>query len=261
MTCQTCGVPADACPLMAEDLYPCCESENSAPSCPSKPSHDHDDKDSCCCKGSMVEALQLLCSESVSSLVDFDKFFFLTDALAVGSTLAVPGTDSDNIDPPAATLRRFSPCNCALLDVAGTAYPATIGATGVLLRNVDQLSLCALKAVGFQLADAECPEECGDTNFDRAVRAIRRAIRAEGGNTGACGRCGAHCDCDDCCCVDGIVNELSTRNLSRQVTITAGPLVLQGATVLGSIGSVLVLARESTNRIFLVCANAIEAIG
>ena len=257
MTCQSCSVLADVCPVLAEDLYPCCETESTAPSRPTKPSHDDDN---CCCKGSMVEALQLLCSESVSSLVDFDRFFFLTDALAMGSVLTVPGSDIDNINTPTATLQRFSPCNCALLDVAGTAYPAVIGSTSVVLDDVDQLSLCALKAVIFQLAESECPEECGDSNYDRAVRAIRRAIRAEGGSTGACGVCQAHCDCDDCSCTQGVLQELSARNLSRTATIAAGPLVLQNVTVLGSIGSVLVMTNETTNRFYLVCADAVDAI-
>lgn len=258
MTCKTCGLLADARSLLAEELYPL-DSADNTPSC-SVPS-PQPTSDRCCCKGSMVEALRLLCGENVGSVVDFDTFFFLTDALAVGSSLSFPGDDIDNISSPTATLQRFSPGNCTLLDVSGTAYPATIGSDDEVLDNVDQLSLCALKAVAFQIAEANCTRECGDSNYDRAIRAIRRAIRAEGGNTGACGTCGAHCDCDDCCCVDGILNELSARNLSRQVTITAGPLVLQNVTVLGSTGSVLVLASEALSRVYLVCANAIEAIG
>ena len=215
----------------------------------------------CCCKASMVEALRLLCNTELAEVVDFDAFFFLTDFLAVGGNLSVPATGPDNIAGLAASFQRFSPCNCDLLDVNGTAYFAVPGTTSVAMEAVDQLTLCSLKAVAFQILEADCPRDCGDSNYDRAVRAIRRAIRAEGGSTGACGTCGAHCNCDDCCCAAGIVRELSTRNLSRMATLTAGPLVLQNVTVLGSLGSALVLADEALSRFYLVCANAVEAIG
>jgi len=279
---------ADCCPLTAEEVFPCgcgrdrdrdcdcgcgrerdcdrdrdCDCGCGCGCGETEPPYqeDRDREDGCCCKASMVEGLRLLCGECLSSLVNFDQFFFLTDALAVGSPLGVPGTDTDNITTPTATLERFSPCNCDLLDVSGTAYAAELGSTAVVMDDVDQLSLCALKAVAFQIEPSECDDECEGTNYRRAVRAIRRAIRAEGGDTGACGVCGAHCDCDDCCCAAGVVRELSTRNLSRQATLAAGPLVLRNVTVLGSIGSVLVLADEALSRFYLVCANAVEAIG
>lgn len=253
----------------AEENFPCpCGGAVNETACPiveDSPCEAYEEprpKVTCCCKASMVEALRLLCGESVSSLVDFESFFFLTDSLAVGSALSAPGTDTDNIEDPDASLRRFSPCNCDLLDVGGAAYFAAPGGS-VALSDVEQLSLCAIKAVAFQLLEDEEPEEgcCRETNYHKATWAIRRAIRAEGGNTSACGRCAAHCDCDDCCCAAGIVQELSSRNLSRQVTLTAGPLVLQNVAVLGSVGSVLVLGDEDLRRFYLVCANAVEAIG
>lgn len=215
---------------------------------------------SCCCKPSMVEALRLLCGNTLGSLVDFNAFFFLTDSLAVGSTLSVPGEDTDNITTPTASLRRFSPCNCDLLDVAGPAYFAVPGTDNMALENLEQLSLCAIKAIAFQVTEADCPRDCDDSNYRRAVRAIRRAIQAEGGNTSACAACQAHCDCDDCCCAAGVLTELSSRNLSRLATLTAGPLVLQNVTVLGSVGSVLVLSDEDLSRFYLVCANSVEAL-
>ena len=96
---------------------------------------------------------------------------------------------------------------------------------------------------------------------DYGARPLRRAIRAEGGNTSGCAPCGAHCDCDGCCCDEGLLAELATRNLSRQATLTVGPLVLQDVTVLGSIGSVLVLADEAQRRIYFVCVSGVEALG
>lgn len=244
-------------PLSAEEIYPVCSCNAEEDTvCPVTPITS----DLCCCKPSMAEALRLLCGSTLGSLVDFNAFFFLTDALAVGSPLSVPGSDTDNISTPAAGLRRFSPCNCDLLDVTGTAYFAVPGTASVALTDINQLSLCAIKAVAFQITEAECPRDCDDSNFRRAVRALRRAIQAEGGTTSPCASCQAHCDCDDCCCAAGLLTELSTRNLSRLATLSAGSLILQDVTVLGSIGSVLVLADERLNRVYLVCANAVEAL-
>lgn len=214
----------------------------------------------CCCKSSMVEALRLLCGNTLGSLVDFNAFFFLTDSLAVGSPLSVPGEGTDNITTPTAGLRRFSPCNCDLLDVSGTAYFAVPGTENVALEDLTQLSLCSIKAIAFQVTESNCPRDCDDSNYHRAVRAIRRAIRAEGGDTSACATCQAHCDCDNCCCAAGLITELSTRNLSRLATLTASPLVLRDVTVLGSLGSVLVLTDEDLSRFYLVCANSVEAL-
>lgn len=250
--CNRCGAAeADSCPL--EDEVP-------FSSCPVGEETALDPEDGCCCKASMVEALRLLCGERQSNMVDFDAFFFLTDSLAVGSPLSVHGDCTDNIVSPCASLERFSPCNCDLLDVSGTAYFAVTGLECAALEDVYRLTLCSLKAVAFQIKESDCECDC-DTNFRRVTRGLRRAIRNEGGNTGSCGACEAHCDCDDCCCAAGVIQELSTRNLSRTATLTAGPLVLRNVTVLGSVGSVLVLASEELSRVYLVCANAVEAIG
>lgn len=246
-------------PLSAEEIFPVCSCDAGEEAmCPASP---FTSADLCCCKSSMVEALRLLCGNTLGSLVDFNAFFFLTDALAVGSPLSISCTGTDNISTPCAGLRRFAPCNCDLLDVTGTAYFAIPGTTAVALDDITQLSLCAIKAIAFQIKEAECPRDCDDSNFHRAIRALRRAIQAEGGTTSSCASCQAHCDCDDCCCASGLLTELSTRNLSRLATLAVGPMILRDVTVLGSIGSVLVLADEDLSRVYLVCANAVEALG
>ena len=44
-------------------------------------------------------------------------------------------------------------------------------------------------------------------------------------------------------------------------TLTVGPMVLQNVTVLGAVGSVLILAEETQERIYFVCTSQIEALG
>lgn len=254
---------AEPAALSAEELYPSCPLntiEIGACGC----DRDHTDPDplpTCCCKASMVEALHLLCNTELANLVDFDAFFFLTDSLTVGGGLKVPCSEPDNICDLDASFRRFSPCNCDLIDVDGTAYFAIPGAACTALEDVEQLSLCSIKAIAFGLTEPDCPEECPDAVYRRAVRIIRRAIRSECGETSACATCTPHCDCEDCCCDTGILTELASRNLSRLATLTVGSLVLQNVTVLGAVGSVLVLANEEQERIYFVCVSNVEALG
>ena len=73
-----------------------------------------------------------------------------------------------------------------------------------------------------------------------------------------CCACSCACSDDECCCAAGLLSTLSQSNLSRKVTIVAGPLVLQGVTLLGTVGNVLVLSNSTNNRIYFVCVNQIQ---
>lgn len=259
---HSCYEDDDPTALTAEELFPACPLSDTCSSQPEQTSVP------VCCKASIAEALRLLCDPALASLVDFDAFFFLTDNLAVGGALTVPGPAPDNLSELAAAFQRFSPCTCDLIDVDGTAYFATPGTAAVALEAVEQLSLCAVKAVAFGLIDPACPSECSDTAYRRTVRRLHRTIRAKGGDTSGCASCvggsicaNADCDRDTYCCNAGILSELATRNLSRMATLTVGPMVLQNVTVLGAVGSVLILAEETQERIYFVCTSQIEALG
>ena len=45
------------------------------------------------------------------------------------------------------------------------------------------------------------------------------------------------------------------------MSLTAGLLVLRGAQLLGTVGNVLVLANESSSRLYFVCVNSVQFIG
>ena len=206
----------------------------------------------------MARALGLLTNSELTSLVDFDAFFFLTDSLAVGSALGVPSDDdTDNIGDPAASLERFAPNSSALVDVDGTAYFAIPGSSDVALDPVEQLNVCALEAVAFDLEELDCTPECPDSVYRWAVRALRNAIEECGGETGGncpCGNGGCRCNAD-------MVEELSSLNLSRTVTLTVDGLVLSDVTVIGSMDTILILASEEIERIYFVDTRHVEAIG
>ena len=247
-------------PLCAEDVFPVTQ----GPSCPlsEAPCETMPSGGDCCCKMGMAQALRLLCDPELSELIDFEAFAFLTCDLAVGGQTVAAGAATaaqDNIPVLGASFRRFSPCNCDLLEIDAPVYPSVPGA-GLLFGSVSQVSLCAVKAIAFGVeAVAEGGVEDPAAAFRRASRLLRRRLSSVGTPSG-CGACQAHCDCDNCCCAAGILTELSARNLSRRATLVTGTLVLQNVTVLGSVDGTLVLANDEQNRFYLVCAEAIEAL-
>ena len=45
------------------------------------------------------------------------------------------------------------------------------------------------------------------------------------------------------------------------MSLVAGLLVLNGVTLLGTVGNVLVLANDADNRLYFVCVNSVQFIG
>lgn len=217
-----------------------------------------------CCKASMREALKLLCCNQVSDLLDFDGFAFITDDLIVGAQPEkMCECSKDNLGPLSGTFRRFSPCNCDLIDIAGTAY----GPFGALI-DVDQATLCSLSAITFQVQGDASGTTTPTTNCDclttpeARYRRVRDLLQCQLSTVDrACGECVCHCDCtDDCCCATGVLAALSGVSLNKRATLIAGLLALRNVTVLGTIGNVLVLGNDDDYRFYFVCANKVEML-
>lgn len=218
-----------------------------------------------CCKASMREALKLLCCNQVSDLLDFDGFAFVTDDLVVGAQpVSMNECSKDNLGPLSGTFRRFSPCNCDLIDIEGCAY----GPFGALI-DVDQATLCSLSAIAFQVqgcgsgAPAASASNCDClTTPEARYRRVRDLLQCQLSTVDrACGECVCHCDCtDDCCCAQGVLAALSGVSLNKRATLIAGLLALRNVTVLGTIGNVLVLGNDDDYRFYFVCANKVEML-
>lgn len=218
-----------------------------------------------CCKASMREALKLLCCNQVSDLLDFDGFAFVTDDLVVGAQpVCMSECSKDNLGPLSGTFRRFSPCNCDLIDIEGCAY----GPFGALI-DVDQATLCSLSAIAFQVqgcgsgAPAASATNCDClTTPETRYRRVRDLLQCQLSTVDrACGECVCHCDCtDDCCCAQGVLAALSGVSLNKRATLIAGLLALRNVTVLGTIGNVLVLGNDDDYRFYFVCANKVEML-
>lgn len=256
-------------------------------------------EEGCCCKQSFRAALSLLCDERIASLLDFDTSAFLTGTYSAGAVLTCgkpsagddtpdgteaddtqPGGDagttgkptptppcpagsaSDNLGALSGSFRRFAPCSCDLLDIDAQLY--TPGGKGCSF-TASQVNLCELDAVAIQGA-AACAE--GDLTAEEAAarnfRCVRSLLAQRLSPIGPpCAQAGCSCACDgrDCCCAAGLLSTLAQNNLSRRVSLTAGLLVVRNAQLLGTVGNVLVLANEASNRLYFVCVNSVQFIG
>ena len=255
----TCGNPTAPCgggSCQSTQMVCCC---HPVPS-PCPPTVDVEE--GCCCKKSFRAALQLLCNSQLATLLDFNQAAFVTDTYVAGATVnTTPAatTPSDNLNTLSGSFRRFSPCNCDLLEISALVNTPPETSTGV---TATQVPLCQLTAVVLQTATAPAS---GDTTSEQATANNFQTIQCILSQcltpcANQCGTCCCPCNCtgDECCCAAGLLSTLSQSNLSRQVSIVAGPLVLQGVTLLGTVGNVLVLANSSNNRIYFVCVNQIQ---
>ena len=283
------GCPGDGCGQSGS--CPCCQQMicccRPAPAPAPQPPQV---EEGCCCKQSFRAALSLLCDEQISSLLDFDAAAFITDTYTAGTTLACgkpyagsaaaqagggeagtmgkptptccPSNASDNLGTLRGGFRRFSPCSCDLLDIDAQLY--TAGGKGCCF-TATQVSLCELDAVAIQAANA-CPEGdlTGSEVTARNFRCLRQRLAQRLNPCGGpCGQEWCSCTCDerDCCCAAGLLATLSRNNLSRRVSLAAGLLLLDGVTLLGTVGNVLVLANDCDNRLYFVCVNSVQFIG
>lgn len=251
---QSCG--GQSCPCGGQQMICCCRTIP-------KPTPVPEIREGCCCKQSFRAALQLLCDSQIASLVDFDAAVFLTDTYSAGATLntTVPETTpTDNLGTPSGSFLRLSSCNCDLLEISATLYMPPATSTGA---TATQVSLCELAAIALQVAQGTAE---GDVTAPEATTRNYRCLKQLLSQRLApcnsrCGECSCKCDCDDCCCAAGVLSVLADNNLSRKVTLAAGQLVLQGVTLLGTLGNVLVLANDEDQRIYFVCAAKVQFLG
>lgn len=209
--------------------------------------------DDCGCRRGFVQTLQMLLRTSLSGLVDFQSFGFVTTDFLVGTLLAAPvpaDTAYDDLGALTGAFNRFSHCACDYIDVSGAvAFPQFAAPpTG---QTVSRLNLCDLVAVAFGVV--------GDTaeNYQTARQQLQsllqRPRRPGPGDPylptpSLPGPYPPYPDpCDTCCCA-------SDSGMGGTVSLLAGPLLVANATVLGSLDGVTVLANDAAQRFYLVCS-------
>lgn len=199
-------------------------------------------KPCCPCGEDFRKALELICCPQLRSLVDFTTFAFVTDYYVLGTALvalAAGTTPADNLDDPDATYVCGGD-SCETLTVSGLLYPPEVGGTA-LAPTVTQAALCQLTAIAFEAVEVD---ESAAANFQTISQTLGQLLRPQRSL--------------DCC---SVADALTTAAAVRASTVTAGPLVVANSTILGQIGSVLVMANSADSRFYFICANAIDFLG
>lgn len=224
--------------------------------------HDHHEKydhyekkEVCCCKESMKKALELLSHPMLKSHVLFNEFAFIGKNYLVGTNLEeypLTGSQTDNINIPSAQFKGLDHCNCDLIKInnANVYYPIPNNdPSQVLLNGFDTshyISLCSIESIAFDY-------NAGITTceFEKLLSKLLDDSDKK-----------CMVKCQDCCCNNGIFNEIfNPTSPNNLISLTGGWLAVKNATVLGKIGSVLVLSSTTRNRIFFICLNSVGIIG
>ncbi len=212
----------------------------------------------CPCAAGLVAALQLLCDARFAPLVDYTKFAFFTDYFALGTSLSCPAVSAaayDNLTGPLdAGFVRITPNSCERLEVSGQLYyPIPVctggGQTPCCVEgpafSAREVSLCSLRAVAFDMADAEEPE-LQQANYARLKALFYQATHPGCSETPDTPAKATPCDAQ---------NSLGTRGAA---SLTAGALLIGNAQILGSIGDVVILANDVSRRFYYVCQSAVD---
>lgn len=245
LTTGRCGCGCDVSPTPSE------------PSCPPVCAEPEPVNCGCACAAGMSAALQLLCNAQLAELTDFSQFAFFTDGFILGTSLRCPTCDETTYDnltgPLAGEFVRITPCTCENLAVAGKLYyPVPVCScecccAGGVAFMPRELPLCAIRAVAFGVAEGAC---CAETeqNYLQLKTLLWQALH--------CGSCISNsplatkptpCDAQTGC-IEG----------RRTLSLTAGPLLVAGAAVLGTVGDVIVLANDKDRRFYFVCCGAVD---
>lgn len=212
----------------------------------------------CDCAAGMAGALQLLCDPRFAPLVDYAQFAFITDHFVLGTSLSCPATSTaayDNLTGPlAGSFERIRTCTCDDLEVSGQVYypvPICTGGTETACCaegpafDAGKVRLCALHAVAFTVPESDQSAEAYEQLKGLLWQALHPGRPTPPGTVPAM----KPTPCDgDCGGLSG----------GRTASVTAGPLIVGGATVLGSVGDALVLANDTDRRIYFVCNSKIE---
>lgn len=212
----------------------------------------------CACAAGMSAALQLLCDARLAELTDFSQFAFITGGFVLGTSVRCPERCTsayDNLTGPlAGEFVRITPCTCDNLEVSGRIYyPVPVCSSECCCAcgaafDAHEVALCALKAVAFGAAEGAC---CAETeqNYQQLKTLLWQALH--------CSSCAPPVPGKATPC-DAAGNGIRSR---RTLSVTAGPLLVANAAVLGSVGDVVALANDADRRFYFICDSSVDFIG
>ena len=137
------------------------------------------------------------------------------------------------------------------------AFQPLLGACSCPNVNVSEVSLCALDAIVFESAGVT-PEQ-QSANYQTAKQILLQILRPK--CPPPCRPCQpprpkpcvVPCGCRN----DGILSSMDRCGMAHTVSLTAGNLLLVGASLLGSIGNALILSSDADNRFYFICTEQV----
>ena len=216
----------------------------------------------CSCAPGLVAALQLLCRPRFAALTDYKQFAFVTRDFVLGSSLNCPAsvtTPYDNLTGPLdGEFVKITPNSCENLEVSGQIYypnPLCTGGTEAPCCaegpyfDADSVRLCSLTAVAFGVAETtDFPS--AEAAYNELAKLFYQATHAGCGPAPTPPAKPTPCDRSS--------DDLAGRGT---VSVTAGPLVVGNASVLGEIGDVVILGNSEDHLFYFVCRSAAGFIG
>ena len=216
----------------------------------------------CSCAPGLVAALQLLCRPRFAALTDYQQFAFITRDFVLGSSLNCPAaatTPYDNLTGPLdGEFVKITPDSCENLEVSGQIYypvPICTGGTETACCaagpyfDADSVRLCSLAAVAFGVTETTAFPSA-EAAYNELAKLFYQATHAGCGPMPSAPVKPTPCD--------RATGDIAGRGT---VSLTAGPLVVGNASVLGEVGDVLILANSEDRLFYFVCRSTIGFIG
>ena len=206
--------------------------------------------------------MQLLCRPRFAALTDYKQFAFITRDFVLGTSLNCPATVTtpyDNLTGPLdGEFVKITPDSCENLEVSGQIYypiPLCTGgettpccAEGPYF-DADSVRLCSLNAVAFGVSETtDFPS--AEAAYNELAKLFYQATHAGCGPMPSTPVKPTPCDRSS--------DDIAGRGT---VSVTAGPLVVGNASVLGEVGDVLILANSEDRLFYFVCRSAVGFIG
>lgn len=142
-----------------------------------------------------------------------------------------------------------------------SAFLPLLGACSCPNLSVSEVSLCSLRAIAFSSAGSTAEQQA--YNYQAAKQTLLQILRPK--CPPPCKPCTPPrpkpCTVPSRCENKGILSSLDRCGMAHTVSLTAGNLMLVGATLLGTIGNALILSNDAQSRFYFVCAEQVEFIG
>ena len=262
---------------------------NPAPVCctPAEPPEleaENESTETCACRDSLAAALQLLCSGDLPALIDFNRFTPCScelidvsgqvyDAIpyyrpqTVANLFTVMSENLDGVEDAQGTINalaalaaRIDPGSADFRPDLLEAFQPLLGACSCPNVSISEVSLCALDAIAFDAAGATPEQQAA--SYQAAKQTLLQILRPK--CPPPCHPCQPPkpkpCVVPPNCRNNGILSSMDRCGMAHTVSLTAGNLLLVGASLLGSIGNTLVLSNDADGRFYFICSEKIEFI-